>query len=225
MNDLNKKALGNVFWFIGAMALLVFVPAWTLDYWQAWIFLAVFSASVLAVTLYLMKRDPKLLARRVNVGSSAKKEKIQKIIQFFTSLVFFATVVFPPLDYRFGWSPVSATVSLTGDLLVAVGILLIFFVFKENSFASATVEIAPEQHIVSTGPYAIVRHPMYSGALIMYLGIPLALGSAWGAFAIVPMALGLAWRLLDEEKFLIKNLPGCSEYRTKVRYRLVPFIW
>jgi protein-S-isoprenylcysteine O-methyltransferase Ste14 len=114
---------------------------------------------------------------------------------------------------------------IAGHGLVALGFLIVFFVFRENSFASGVIEVNAEQKVVATGPYAMVRHPMYSGALIMMLGVPLALGSRWGLFLIIPIALAIVWRLLDEEAFLAKKLPGYTEYQKKVRYRLVPGIW
>jgi protein-S-isoprenylcysteine O-methyltransferase Ste14 len=225
MVNLNTKALGGLLFLLLAMAALLFLPAWTLDYWQAWVFLVVFGASALAITVYLMKNDPTLLERRVQAGPTAEKETSQKIIQSITALGFIAMLVVPALDHRFAWSTVPLCAAVTGDVLVALGFLITFFVYKENSFASATIELAPEQKVISTGPYALIRHPMYFGGLIMFLGIPLALGSWWGLFVIVLMMPALIWRLLDEEKFLAKNLPGSIEYRNRVRYRLIPFIW
>jgi protein-S-isoprenylcysteine O-methyltransferase Ste14 len=102
---------------------------------------------------------------------------------------------------------------------------VVFLTFKENTFTSAVIEVTSEQRIVSTGPYAIVRHPMYIGALILLAGTPIALGSWWGLLTVIPIKLVIVWRLLDEEKFLLKNLPGYLQYQQKVRYRLVPFIW
>jgi protein-S-isoprenylcysteine O-methyltransferase Ste14 len=116
-------------------------------------------------------------------------------------------------------------VALAGDGLVAIGWFAIFFVFKENTFSSATIELAPGQKVISTGPYALLRHPMYAGSLVMLLGIPIALGSWWGALIIVAIIPALIWRLLDEEKFLARNLPGYVEYQNKVRYRLIPGVW
>jgi protein-S-isoprenylcysteine O-methyltransferase Ste14 len=225
MKDLNKKALGGLLFLDICLAIILFLPVWTFDYWQAWIFLAVFTASVLAITAYLMKKDPKLLERRVNAGPGAEKEKSEKIIQLAAQLAFIAVLVLPAVDHRFQWSAVPPYISVAGDVLVALGLLIVFFVFKENTFASAIIEVGTEQKVVSTGPYAIVRHPMYIGALVMLLGMPIALGSWWGLFTIIPITLVIVWRLLDEEKFLVKTLPDYSEYRNKVRYRLVPFIW
>jgi protein-S-isoprenylcysteine O-methyltransferase Ste14 len=223
--DLNKKAFGGLLFLLLVMAALLFLPAWTLGYWQAWAFLAVFGASALAVTLYLMKKDPKLLERRVHAGPAAEKQTSQKIIQTITSIGFAAILVVSALDHRFAWTPVPLYVSLAGDALVALGFLIIFFVYKENTFASATIEVAPEQKVISTGLYKLVRHPMYMGAFSLLVGMPLSLGSWWGLFVIALMMPALIWRLLDEETFLAKNLPGYTEYQNAVKYRLVPLIW
>jgi protein-S-isoprenylcysteine O-methyltransferase Ste14 len=225
MNILNIKALGGLLFLLIVMATLIFITAWTLDYWQAWTFLAVYSALSLAITLYLMKKDPKLLERRMSGGPSAEKEPTQKIIMFFASLGFIGLIVFPALDHRLAWSHMQPSVALAGDALVALGWLAIFFVFKENTFTSATIEVAPDQKVISTGPYALVRHPMYAGALVLLLGIPIALGSWWGLLVIVAMMPVLLWRLFDEEKFLTRNLPGYMEYQNKVRHRLIPLVW
>ena len=203
----------------------IFLPAWTFDYWQAWIVVAVFFGCTLAVTVYLMKNDPKLLERRVKAGVGAEQERSQNIIQAFAGAAFIALFVISALDHRFGWSTVPGYLVALGDILVALGFYLVFLVFKENTFASGTIEIGDDQKVVTTGPYALVRHPMYIGALVMLVGVPPALGSLWGLLAIVPMTLVLVWRLLDEEKFLARNLAGYSDYQSKVKYHLLPLIW
>jgi protein-S-isoprenylcysteine O-methyltransferase Ste14 len=225
MNIRNVRAFGGLLFLLLVMAALLFIPAWTLDYWQAWTFLAIYFASSLAITLYLMKKDPKLLERRMSGGPSAEKEPTQKIIMFFASLGFIGLIVFPALDHRFAWSQMPPYVAMAGDVLVVLGWLAIFVVFKENTFTSATIEVAPDQKVISTGPYAIIRHPMYAGALVMLLGIPIALGSWWGLVVIVAMMPALIWRLFDEEKFLARKLPGYLEYQKQVRYRLIPLVW
>lgn len=207
------------------MAAIIFLPAWTFDYWQGWIFLTVFSASVLAITIYLMKNDPKLLERRTNAGPGAEQQRSQNVIQSLAAAAFVAMFVVSALDHRFAWSTVPLYVSALGDILVALGLYFVFLVFKENTFAAGTIEVGTEQKVIATGPYAIVRHPMYIGALVMLVGVPLALGSWWGLFAIVPMTLVIVWRLLDEERFLAKNLAGYKEYQGKVKSRLLPLIW
>lgn len=225
MTDLNKKAFIGLLQLTIIMAVALFMPAWTADYWQGWVFMAVFGGSAMAITLYLMKYDPKLLERRVKAGPGAEKEKSQKIIQTLALITFVAMLMFPAFDHRLGWSTTPVCVPVAGDVLVAIGWLLVFLVFRANSYASSTIEVGVKQKLVSTGPYAVVRHPMYVGGLVMIWGVPLALGSWWGLFTVVPITAVIVWRLLDEEKFLARNLPGYPEYRNKVRYRLVPFVW
>lgn len=225
MNDLNRKAFGGLLNLLVCVGLMVFLPAWTLRYWQAWLFLIAFFVPTAAITLYLMKKDPKLLERRVSAGMVAEKEKTQKIIQGVASIAFIATIVFPAIDHRLGLSTVPVGAVLAGDALILLGFLVVFLVFKENTFTSGIIEVSAGQRVISTGPYAIVRHPMYVGALILLLGVPLALGSLWGLLAIIPMTLAMVVRLLDEEKFLGQNLAGYLDYKRKVRYRLAPFVW
>jgi protein-S-isoprenylcysteine O-methyltransferase Ste14 len=226
MKDLNKKAFGGLFFLLFVMAALLFVPAWTFNYWQAWAFVAVFGASALAITLYLMKHDPKLLERRVYAGPTAEKESSQKIIQSITALGFIAMLVFPALDHRFHWwLAVPFFAAVAGDVLVALGFLIIFLVYKENTFTSATIEVYPEQKVVSSGLYGLVRHPMYVGGLVMFVGMILSLGSWWGLVMFALMMPALIWRIFDEETLLTKDLPGYAEYKNAVKYRLVPFIW
>ncbi len=225
MTNLSAKALGGLLGLLVVMAALLFIPAWTLNYGRAWAFLTMFGAATLAITLYLMKNDPKLLERRVYAGPSAEKEMGQQIVQSITAAGFIAGLVVPALDHRLHWSWVPLSVSAAGDILVAAGFLVIFFVYQENSFASATIELASDQEVISTGPYALVRHPMYLGGFIMFVGIPLALGSWWGLLVFTLMIPAIVWRLLDEERFLARNLEGYSEYLSRVRYRLIPFVW
>lgn len=225
MSSLNKKAFGGLLILFVVMAFLLFATAGTLAYWQGWAFLAVYFACSLALTLYLMKKDPALLARRMSGGPFAEKEPVQKIIMGFASLGFIGLLMVPGIDRRFGWSQMPADVTLAGDALVALGWLGIFFVFRENSFTSATIELAADQKVVSTGPYALVRHPMYAAALLMLFGMPLALGSWWGVLMMAAIVPALVWRLLDEERFLARNLSGYVEYQGRVRYRLLPLLW
>src|SRR6202453_3364753 len=207
MSNLHTKALVALLLLFLAMAALLFIPAWTFDYWQAWTFLAVYFAASAAITLYLMKNDPRLLARRMSGGPAAEKEPAQRIIMSLASLGFIGLLVMPALDRGFAWSHLPPWVALAGDVLVGLGFLGVFYVFRENTFTSSTIELAPDQKVISTGPYAWVRHPMYGGGFMMLLGTPVALGSWWGvlvfAVAIVPAVI---WRLLDEEN----SWPGIS---------------
>ena len=225
MNQLNIKAFTGMLQLAIVLGLTIFLPAWTFDYWQAWVLVAIFFACTLAVTLYLMKNDPKLLERRIKAGVGAEQERSQNIIQAFAALAFIALFVVSALDHRFSWSTMPPSMIALGDILIVLGFYLVFLVFKENTFASGTIEVGAEQKVIATGPYALVRHPMYISALVMLIGVPLALGSLWGLPAIIPMVVVLVARLLDEERFLAKNLAGYSEYQGKVRHRLLPLIW
>lgn len=225
MNQLNIRAFAGLLQLLIVMTAIIFLPAWTLDYWQGWVLIAVFFACTLAISVYLMKNDSKLLERRVKAGVGAEPRRSQNIIQALAALAFGAIFVVSALDHRFVWSTVPPYLTALGDILVALGFYIVFLVFKENSFASGTIELGAEQRVVATGPYALVRHPMYIGALVMLAGVPLALGSLWGLLALIPMALLLVARLLDEEKFLASNLAGYSDYQGKVKHRLLPLIW
>jgi len=207
------------------LALLLFVPAGTTRYWQAWVYLLIFFGASLLTTVYLLKNDPALLERRMRGGPIAETEPTQKVIMLFTSAGFIAMIVVPALDHRFGWSTVPLYGVVVGDILIAVGFYCIFRVYRVNTFTSATIQVAEDQKVVSTGPYAIVRHPMYASASLYVLGTPLALGSLWGLVAVAATLPFLIWRLVDEERLLARKLPGYAEYQKRVRYRLVPRIW
>jgi len=220
-----KKAFGGLAVLLLVMASLVFAAAGTLRYWQAWTFLAVYFAASLAITLYLIRKDPALLARRMSGGPFAEKEPVQRLIMSVTSVGFIALLVLPAIDHRLGWSDLPGWAAIAGDVIMLLGWLGIFFVFRENSFASATIESAADQRVISSGPYARVRHPMYAAALVMLLGMPLALGSGWGVLLVLALVPLLIWRLMDEERFLVIHLPGYRQYQGRVRYRLLPLIW
>lgn len=207
------------------LGLFLFVPAGSLNFWQAWVYSIVFLVSSAVITFYIWKNDPALLERRSEIGVVEEKEKTQKIIQGFAYIGFILILVIPALDHRFGWSHVPFFIVIFGDILVIAGLYLYFLVLKENTFASATIEITTDQKVITTGPYSIVRHPMYLGALIMLFGTPLALGSWWSLVVVVLYVFALVTRIRDEEKFLSKNLQGYDEYRQKVRYRLIPLLW
>lgn len=225
MNPLYRRAIAGLAILFLVMAALLFVSAGTLRYWQAWTYLAAYFGASIAISLYLIRKDPALLARRMSGGPFAEKEPAQRIIMSITSLGFIALIIVPALDRRFGWSDVPAYAVLLGDLVMLLGWLGIYFVFRENSFASATIQSSADQRVISTGPYAWVRHPMYAAALIMLLGISPALGSWWGVPIVIAILPALIWRLEDEERFLVQNLPGYREYQGRVRYRLLPFVW
>jgi protein-S-isoprenylcysteine O-methyltransferase Ste14 len=225
MDPLYKKAITQGVAGMAVFVAFIFLPAGTWHYWQGWLFIAVFSVSTIGFTVYLAVYDRPLLERRMNAGPQHEKEWSQKII---VSLIIFAFLVFiilPPFDYRFGLSPVPAYLSFAGDIVIASSFLFIFWVLKVNSYAAANISVADDHKVIDTGPYAYVRHPMYAGALWLFIGMPLALGS-WFTICLVPLILPvLFWRLLDEETILRRDLPGYNEYVGRVRHRLIPCVW
>ena len=225
MKNPNLRAWRGLIVLAIVMSLSLFVSAGTMHYWQAWGYLAVYFGASLLITRYLIKRDPALLQRRWSGGPNAEQEKTQRIIMRFVLTGLIALLVVPALDYRFGWSGVPPYAVVTGDILVAVGFLITFCVYRENTFTSATIEVAKDQKVISTGPYAVVRHPMYAGVLLYLFGTPLALGSYWGFLALAAIAPFYIWRLFDEERFLSKNLPGYTEYCAEARWRLIPRVF
>ena len=212
---------------LGAIALgiLLFLPAWTLAYWQAWVFIVVFLAAANAIGVYLSLKDPVLLERRMKVGPGEEQSTAQKIIMFLAIFTSLALLVFCAFDHRFAWSAVPWYVSLVGNALVAFGLLINLLVFRENSYGASTIQTFEDQKVISTGLYSYVRHPMYVGVIVMIIGVPLALGSWWGLGILAFTIPVLVWRILDEEKLLSNDLPGYREYAQKVRYRLVPYLW
>jgi protein-S-isoprenylcysteine O-methyltransferase Ste14 len=224
MNRLAVKAFLSVLVLAILMGVIVFVAAGTVRYWEAWVYLAIFTIASALTTLYLIRNDPELLQRRMRGGPTAESRPTQRVIMIFTSLAFLGLLVVPALQHRFG-GRAPLYVIITGDFLVAIGFYFIFYVYRENTYTSATIQVVANQTVIDTGPYALVRHPMYASALLYLLGTPLALGSYWGLlpfFFVIPF---LVWRLLDEERMLTRELEGYDEYRQRVRYRLVPGLW
>jgi protein-S-isoprenylcysteine O-methyltransferase Ste14 len=215
------KAFAGLAFLLAVLGAALFAPAWTLAYWQAWVFLGVFASATIAITIDLAVRDPALLARRVQAGPVAERQRVQQVIQSIASLAFLAIFVIASLAHR----GVPVGIVIAGDVLVALGLGAVALVFRANTFTSAVIDIEQGQQVVSTGPYAIVRHPMYAGALVMLIGVPLALGSWWAFVPVSVLAAVIVWRLLDEETLLARELAGYDDYRRKVRRRLVPGVW
>jgi protein-S-isoprenylcysteine O-methyltransferase Ste14 len=207
------------------LMLLIFLPAGSLHFWQGWLFSIVFLASVVMLTFFFLKRDPHLIENRLESGPGAEQQRNQKIIQAFTGTLAAILVIVPGLDHRFHWSSVLAPIVILANALVVLGFLIIFRVFAENSFAASTIKVEAEQRVISTGPYRLVRHPMYAGGALLLLATPLALGSLWGLPIAAAITAALIVRLLDEERYLSANLPGYDAYRREVRYRLIPQVW
>src|SRR4051812_22347801 len=225
MTAVNRKAVAGFVFLLAALAAALFGPAGSFAFWQAWVFLAVFATAGAAITIDLARRDPALLARRVQAGPMAEPTPRQKWIQGFATPAYLAVFVVAGFDHRAGWSRVPVAAVVAGDALVVLGMFVVFRVFRANAFTSAVVDVARDQQVVSTGPYAVVRHPMYAGALVMMVGMPIALGSWWALLPVAAVVAVIVARLLDEESLLVARLPGYSEYRERVRHRLVPRVW
>jgi protein-S-isoprenylcysteine O-methyltransferase Ste14 len=204
------------------LMLMLFVPAGTWHYWEAWVYLAVLFVPLTIALVYLMKRSPDLLERRMH---AREKEPAQQRIIALSLIPFLAAFILPGLDHRFGWSHVPPAIVLFADAIVLIGYCTILLVFRENRYASRVVEVAAGQQVIATGPYAIVRHPMYVGTLLMYLLSPLALGSYWAVLCALPLIWVLVARIRNEEEVLLRDLDGYAAYRQQVRYRLVPGVW
>ena len=210
---------------IAFFALLLFWPAGTFDYWQAWVFIAVFLVGTMIPTIYLAAAYQDAFRRRTRTGPFAETRMAQKLIYVGVILAVVAVGVLSALDHRFGWSTVPTAVVVIGNVLVLAGLGLAELVVIQNNYAPATITVEKEQPVVSTGLYGLVRHPMYVGALIMMVGMPLALASYWALLTIIPGVLLFVARITDEEKALREELDGYDEYTEKVHYRLVPGVW
>ncbi|MED5814925.1 isoprenylcysteine carboxylmethyltransferase family protein [Mycolicibacterium sp. 050232] len=208
-----------------ALGALLFLPAGTFNYWQAWAFLAVYAGLSMYFTVYLLRKDKAIVERRMRVGQKAETRPVQKGVVAVIAVLSVATPVFCGFDHRFGWSPVPTVISLVGFAMFVVGLGITMFVIIQNNYASANITVESEQKLVSTGLYGLVRHPMYMGALLMVAGMPLALGSWWALAVLVPVLILYAFRIQDEEKLLRQQLAGYGEYTQRVHYRLVPLVW
>lgn len=204
------------------VAAFLFLPAGSLRYWQGWAFMAVWFLPMIIASPYFLKNDPQLVERRLQ---TKEKSKEQKTIIRLAQPIVFVNLLVPGLDYRFGWSHVPLWLTIVSEALVLTGYVITFWVMKENSFASRTVQVMEGQRVITTGPYRLVRHPMYFGAVLMLLFTPMALGSWWALPGFVLVGVLIVLRLLNEESVLSKELPGYSEYCLQTRYRLIPLVW
>lgn len=221
---LMRAAKGFLFLF-AMLAAVLFGAIGTFGDGRAWATLAVFFGCAVAITVWLWFHDQALFKRRMKAGPGSESDRVQNVLQGLAGLVFLGVFAIPGLDRRFGWSQVPPAVALAGEVMIAIGFGIVFLTFRANTFTAGTIEIAEGHHVVDSGPYAVVRHPMYSGALVMFVGIPLALGS-WGGLVPAAMILPvLVWRLIREEALLTDHLDGYRAYRMRVRCRLIPPIW
>lgn len=223
-----KLLLQTLATFIGGsllLGLLLFLPAGTFNYWQAWVFIVVFMITLSVFGIYFSIKDPALVERRKQAGPTAEQSTLQKVVITIVFASLLALFVLSALDRRFSWSQVPPLVSWFGDALLVLSFIMFYFVFNVNSYGASNIRVEPNQKVISTGPYALVRHPMYDGSIVMIVSIPLALGSWWTLTLLVITIPVLIIRILDEEKVLAKGLPGYTEYEQKVRYRLLPYLW
>jgi protein-S-isoprenylcysteine O-methyltransferase Ste14 len=211
--------------FTVVLAIAVFGLAGSAAYWQGWLFLFCFTAASLALGAYFLVHDPALVERRMKAGPAEEPEVTQKIIISLVLAGFLLLIMVPALDYRWHGPKVVAWLSILADLGIVASFVIFFFVMKQNSYAAASVRVEAGQPVISTGLYGVVRHPMYSGALLLLPCIPLSLGSCASLLMLVLIVPLLAWRAIDEEKVLLRDLPGYAAYRKAVRYRLMPGIW
>jgi len=222
MKSLIKKIITRFSLVPIVLLLLILIPAGTLIYWQVYLYITMLVIPMIFVLFYFLKNDPLFLERRTK---AKEKEKEQIIIQIVFSFIFLSGFVIPGFDKRFGWSDVPIYIVIIADIVILLGYLLIFFVFKQNSYASRIVEVEKNQKVISTGLYGFVRHPMYIGVIIMFVPTPIALGSYWGLIPMTTIPIALVFRIINEEKVLSKDLPGYKDYCQKTRYRLIPYVW
>jgi protein-S-isoprenylcysteine O-methyltransferase Ste14 len=220
-----RKAIRDVARVVLFVALFIFVPAWSLDYWEAWVYLLCLAASMSLLKWYMVKHDPALAERRRRTGPKYEKERPQRIIQSIGGPLILAIFIVSGIEHRVHGAVFSTATMLVADGLMIVGVYVVYRTFRENSYAASTVQIEAEQPVISSGPYGWIRHPMYFGCVIGFLATPIALGSLWGLIAALLKCLVLVARLLHEEEFLSQNLPGYDAYRAKVRRRLIPLVW
>ena len=222
VSGLVMKTLGRFTSAVLALGALLFIPAGTFRYWEAWVYMAVLFIPMPLVLVYLVRNDPALLERRMRLR---EKEKFQqKLFPVFAVLTLILYPI-PGLDTRYGWSETPLFLVVTADIVVLSGYLLFFRALRENRFASRIVEVVPGQTVVTTGPYAVIRHPMYCAVLAMFTFTPLALGSYWGMIPAAVFFFILAARIRNVEEVLLNRLEGYRDYVRKTRYRLIPVIW
>jgi protein-S-isoprenylcysteine O-methyltransferase Ste14 len=220
--QLISKALSRFIPGIIIISALLFIPAGSIKFWNAWLFMGVLFIPMLFVIVYLIIRDPELLFKRMITN---EKEKTQKKVVLLTSIIFLSAFIISGLDYRFQWSTVPLLVVVLSAIIVLTGYILFFMVMRQNSYASRVVEIQEKQRVIDSGLYGIVRHPMYSAAILMFMFMPLVLGSFYALIPLIIFPLQMDTRMRNEEQILEKGLDGYIEYKKKIRYKIIPFVW
>jgi protein-S-isoprenylcysteine O-methyltransferase Ste14 len=222
MSDIKKQILARLGLAPLFFGLIFFLPAGSLKFWEAWVYMGILLLPMFFTVLYFLRKDPELLERRMRMK---EKEKGQNLLVYGANLFFIAGFLLPGFDFRYQWSLIPFYLVLAADVIVLAGYLLFFLVMKENSYLSRTVEVDEGQKLITTGPYAVVRHPMYSSVVLLFFFAPIALGSWWALIPFIPLPLILMLRIRSEEKVLERDLAGYKDYRRKVRFRLIPLVW
>jgi protein-S-isoprenylcysteine O-methyltransferase Ste14 len=224
-SELLFKSVAGILFLLVIMGTALFLPHKSFDYFQAWLYLGIFFIPVLGITIYLFRFDNRLLESRLAIGPVSEKRKSQKLIQSIAGLMFLSIYILSSLDSYYKWSEVSLALSFIADAIILLAFIFLLYVFKENTFLSATIEVQEKQKVISTGLYSIIRHPMYTGAIILMAFTPLALGSWWALIPVFILIVVIIFRAIDEEQDLKENLDGYEEYCRKVKYRFIPFIF
>lgn len=217
-----RMVAGRVLLAIPLLMMILFLPAGTWAYWEAWVYLVILLVPMSLVLIYLLRNNRELLERRMRMR---EKEAEQGTIVLISIIYYLLVFMLPGLDKRLGWSAAPLALVVAAQAIVLLSYGLVFLVFRENSYASRVVEVEQQQTVIDSGPYAVVRHPMYVGVILMFVFSPLALGSYWAmlpALLIVPLLMA---RIRSEEKVLVRDLPGYAEYMQQVKYRLIPGVW
>jgi protein-S-isoprenylcysteine O-methyltransferase Ste14 len=223
--ELIIKSFAGLLFLLFIMGIALFVPYRSFNYNLAWLYLFVFTVSVISITVYLFLFDKHLLKSRLAAGPIAETRTTQKIVQSVAGVAFLGIFVLSAFDHKYKWSHVPLLFSYLADLICAIAFVILFYVFKQNTYLSATIGVQEKQQVISSGLYKIVRHPMYAGASILLLFTPIALGSYYGLLCVLILVAVIIYRAFDEEKDLKQNLAGYKEYCQKVKYRLVPFVY
>lgn len=222
IRELKRTVAVRFFLALSGLGLVFFLPAGTLRFWEAWAYLAILFVPMVMVLVHFLKRDPEVLERRMR---TREKEGTQRIFVLAGTLLFLAGLLLVGFDRRWGWSAVPTALVVAADIIVLAGYGIFVLVLRANRYLSRTVEVDAGQKIVTNGPYAVVRHPMYAGILLLYLSTPIALGSVWALIPFVILAALFPVRILNEEKVLLREMPEYEGYMAKTRFRLIPGIW
>jgi protein-S-isoprenylcysteine O-methyltransferase Ste14 len=220
--QLTGTALARFIPGILIISALLFIPAGSIRFWNAWLLIGVLFIPMIFVVFYLVKNDPELLHKRLN---TREKEKTQKTVVLITSVVILSGLILSGLDFRFHWSEVPLFFEMLSAIVVLAGYILFFIVVRQNSYASRVVEVQEKQKVIDTGLYSIVRHPMYTAAIMIFVFMPLLLGSFYALLPLLVFPFQMSNRIKNEEEILEKGLDGYLEYKKKVRYKIIPLLW